>query len=76
MRATARVRIRCLQGIVGPAAVRDVQAIVQPLVEKNGNTLVVTCPNDIGEMHADQTKLRQTFFNLLSNRPSSPATAR
>ncbi|HZO31341.1 MAG TPA: histidine kinase dimerization/phospho-acceptor domain-containing protein [Chloroflexota bacterium] len=47
--------------------VQDVTAIVQPLVEKNGNSLIVTCPDDIGTMHADQTKLRQTLFNLLSN---------
>jgi PAS domain S-box-containing protein len=47
--------------------VRDVAAIVQPLVEKNGNALVVTCPDEIGSMHADQTKVRQTLFNLLSN---------
>ncbi|HZO31969.1 MAG TPA: GAF domain-containing protein [Chloroflexota bacterium] len=47
--------------------VQDVAAIVQPLVEKNGNTLVVACPNDLGTVHADQTKLRQTLFNLLSN---------
>ena len=47
--------------------IRDVQAIVQPLVEKNGNTLVVDCPDDVGAMHADQTKVRQALFNLLSN---------
>jgi signal transduction histidine kinase len=47
--------------------VRDVAAIVQPLMEKNANTLVVTCPDTIGTMQADQTKLRQTLFNLLSN---------
>ena len=47
--------------------VDDVEAIVQPLVEKNGNTLVVACPDDIGTMQADQTKVRQTLFNLLSN---------
>ena len=29
--------------------VRDVAAIVQPLVEKNGNRLVVRCPEDIGD---------------------------
>ena len=51
---------------IGPM-IRDVQAIVQPLVEKNGNTLVVACPDDLGPMHADQTKVRQTLFNLLSN---------
>ena len=47
--------------------IADVASIVQPLVEKNGNTLVVECPDDIGEMHADLTKVRQTLFNLLSN---------
>ena len=45
----------------------DVASIVQPLVDKNGNTLVVTCPDDVGTMHADLTKVRQTLFNLLSN---------
>ena len=47
--------------------VQDVEAIVQPLVEKNGNALVVDCPGDLGAMRADQTKLRQALFNLLSN---------
>jgi signal transduction histidine kinase len=47
--------------------VRDVQAIVQPLVEKHGNSLIVACPGDVGTAHADQTKVRQTLFNLLSN---------
>ena len=36
-------------------------------MEKNGNTLVVACPDDLGAMHADQTKVRQALFNLLSN---------
>jgi len=47
--------------------VRDVQAIVRPLMEKNGNALVVDCPDDIASMHADKTKLRQALFNFLSN---------
>jgi signal transduction histidine kinase len=47
--------------------VRDVEAIVQPLVEKNGNALIVACPEDVGTMQADLTKVRQTLFNLLSN---------
>ena len=36
-------------------------------LKKNNNTLLVNCPRDIGTMHADLTKLRQTLFNLLSN---------
>src|SRR5215207_6698670 len=47
--------------------VQDVAAIVQPLVEKNGNTLTVVCPDDLGSMQADLTKVRQALFNLLSN---------
>src|SRR5438067_10710950 len=47
--------------------IADVTAIVGPLVEKNGNTLIVTCPEQIGTIHADQTKVRQTLCNLLSN---------
>jgi len=47
--------------------VNEVSATVQPLVAKNDNTLVVQCPVSIGSMRADQTKVRQTLFNLLSN---------
>ncbi|HYV29112.1 MAG TPA: ATP-binding protein [Candidatus Eisenbacteria bacterium] len=47
--------------------VREVEATVQPLVEKNANTLEVDCPTDIGTMRADQTKVRQVLFNLISN---------
>jgi signal transduction histidine kinase len=50
-----------------PDLERDVAIIVRPLVEKNANALTVECPDDLGTMHADQTKLRQALFNLLSN---------
>jgi len=46
---------------------RDVETTVQPLVEKNANTLVIHCTNDLGTMRADLTKVRQALFNLLSN---------
>jgi len=36
--------------------VREVEATVQPLVEKNANKLEVDCPADLGAMRADQTK--------------------
>lgn len=45
----------------------DVVSTVTPLVQKNGNTLEVNCPDDIGAMTSDLTKLRQMLFNLLSN---------
>jgi CheY-like chemotaxis protein/two-component sensor histidine kinase len=47
--------------------VEEVRATVLPLVHKNGNTLSVQCPVDIGCIRADETKLRQTLLNLLSN---------
>ena len=34
---------------------------------RTANALEVVCPADLGTMHADQTKVRQTLFNLLSN---------
>lgn len=47
--------------------VSEAQDVVRPLVEKNGNKLIVDCPPDSGSMHGDQTKVRQCLFNLLSN---------
>lgn len=49
------------------AVIDDVAATIAPLVEKNGNTLTVSCPADIGPMYGDLTKLRQILLNLLSN---------
>jgi PAS domain S-box-containing protein len=41
---------------------------VQPLIQKNSNTLRVEChPEDPGSMRADLTRLRQVLLNLLSN---------
>jgi signal transduction histidine kinase len=56
-----------LEEIDVPALVRDVEAVVQPLVDKNGNTLQVDCPSKVGTLHADLTKVRQSLLNLLSN---------
>jgi CheY-like chemotaxis protein len=47
--------------------VRDIAAVIQPLAAKNSNRLDVRCPDAIGVMHADLTKVRQALFNLLSN---------
>ena len=47
--------------------IQDVTAVVQPLVEQNGNALAVEVEDDLGVMHADLTKVRQALFNLLSN---------
>jgi GAF domain-containing protein/CheY-like chemotaxis protein len=47
--------------------VRDIAAVIQPLAAKNANRLEVRCPDAIGTMRADLTKVRQALFNLLSN---------
>jgi signal transduction histidine kinase len=44
-----------------------VVANVRPMVAENGNKLVVKCPNDLGIVSTDQTKLRQAALNLMSN---------
>jgi CheY-like chemotaxis protein/anti-sigma regulatory factor (Ser/Thr protein kinase) len=45
----------------------EVSGTVQPLVTKKANTLQLHCPDGLGEMYADLTKVRQVLFNLLSN---------
>ena len=45
----------------------DVATTIHPLVEKNGNKLELEISPQLGVMHADLTKVRQTLFNLLSN---------
>lgn len=49
------------------ALVRDVVATVQPLAEKNGNRFRSNLPANLGMVHADQTKVRQILYNLISN---------
>jgi PAS domain S-box-containing protein len=40
---------------------------VRPMIDKNGNEFVEDYGDDLGEMHADLTKVRQALFNLISN---------
>jgi signal transduction histidine kinase len=47
--------------------VREVVATVQPMVGEKKNKLVVKCPEGLGIVSTDQTKLRQAALNLLSN---------
>jgi PAS domain S-box-containing protein len=47
--------------------VENVAATIHPLVEKNANRLIIDCDRQLGIMHTDVTKLRQSLFNLLSN---------
>jgi signal transduction histidine kinase/CheY-like chemotaxis protein len=47
--------------------INEVVSTIQPLVEKNSNTLIVKVAPESGMIRADLTKVRQALFNLLSN---------
>ena len=49
------------------SVVAEVRSIIEPLAAKNGNRLVVDCPDAIGAFETDITKLKQSLLNLLSN---------
>ncbi len=44
-----------------------VKVTIEPLAGKNGNTLRLDCPDGLGEMHTDLTRVKQCLLNLLSN---------
>jgi PAS domain S-box-containing protein len=45
----------------------EVATTTKALVDKNSNAMEVSIAEDMGEMHADVTKVRQILFNLMSN---------
>jgi signal transduction histidine kinase len=45
----------------------EVRCTVQPAASHNANTLDVSVAANVGLMHADLTKVRQSLLNLLSN---------
>jgi two-component system, NtrC family, sensor kinase len=47
--------------------IEDVAKTVEPMAAKNVNRMVLDCPPDLGTIHADQTRFRQTLLNLASN---------
>src|SRR5258708_5278391 len=50
-----------------PNLLQDVMSTIQPLIEKNGNTLTLEAGAELGDMHSDVTRVRQVLLNLLSN---------
>jgi signal transduction histidine kinase len=49
------------------AIVGEVARLHLPIIERQGNTLIITLDPGIGAMLADKRKVRQILFNLLSN---------
>src|SRR6516164_6777886 len=45
-----------------PDMIRDVVTTIQPLTRRNANRLAVHCPDGLGRMNADLTKVRQSLF--------------
>jgi signal transduction histidine kinase len=47
--------------------IKDIERIVEPLVTKNKNEMVVSIDEKIKQMYADSTRVKQILLNLLSN---------
>lgn len=45
----------------------EIAGTIEPLLKKNRNRLELSVPADVGVMHADVTKVKQSLYNLLSN---------
>ena len=45
----------------------NVLSTIQPMIEKNGNTLEVICEDNLQSIISDPNKMRQVILNLLSN---------
>ena len=56
-----------LEDVQLPDLVEEVRVIVDPLAAKSSNRLEINCPDDIGNLLTDRTKLKQSLLNLLSN---------
>jgi len=56
-----------LEDIQLSGMIDDIAQTVDPLIQKNQNQLEIRCDEEVGVMHADLTRVRQVFFNLLSN---------
>jgi signal transduction histidine kinase/DNA-binding response OmpR family regulator len=56
-----------LEDFALPDLITEIKDTIQPLIERNTNTLVYLPDGDLGMLHSDMTKLRQMIFNLLSN---------
>src|SRR5262249_41210513 len=47
--------------------INDVAKTIESMAPKKGNLLVMDCSADIGTIHVDQIRLRQSLLNLASN---------
>jgi signal transduction histidine kinase len=47
--------------------IETVTPTIEPMAKQRGNALLVTCPEEIGDMKSDMNKIRQVLRNLMSN---------
>jgi len=47
--------------------IQELASLIQPMLQKNGNTLQINCAAEIGKMSASPTRVRQSLLNLLGN---------
>ena len=47
--------------------IEDVAKTIEPMATKSGNRLVIDSTAELGTIHADQTRFRQSLLNLASN---------
>ena len=47
--------------------IEAVAKTIEPMAAKNGNRIMIGCPRDLGNIHADQIRFRQALLNLASN---------
>src|SRR5204863_3096184 len=47
--------------------VEEVRSIVVPLAASGGNRFDIVCPDQLGTLYTDRTKLKQSLLNLLGN---------
>ena len=61
-------KIKChLERFEVSELVRETVNLIQPLIEKNENSLTIRCTEALGTMYTDRLKIRQSLLNLLSN---------
>jgi signal transduction histidine kinase len=49
------------------SVIEDVAKTIEPMATKNGNRVLIDSPADVGTIHADQIRFRQSLLNLASN---------
>src|ERR1700747_699269 len=49
------------------ALLEEVRTIVKPPADKSENVIKLICPANVGTFRSDQTKVKQSLLNLLSN---------